>query len=92
MPDLFANVAIQSPVFRGWPEVYDRYRDPSLLTLKVFLSYGTIGDGEDGSAFAALLEEEGFDHLTIVRNEGHSWGQWRALLDDLLLFFFPASR
>jgi enterochelin esterase family protein len=41
MPDLFGNVAIQSPAFGGWSEVYDSYRDPSLSTLKVFLSYGT---------------------------------------------------
>ncbi len=25
-------------------------------------------------------------------HEGHSWGNWRAHLDDILTLFFPASR
>jgi len=91
MPDLFQKVAIQSPAFGGWRQAYDDYRDPSLRSLQIFLSYGTIGDGDDGPAFAALLEERGFDRMVVARNEGHSWGQWRALLDDFLVFFFPGE-
>ena len=35
-----------------------------------------------------LLEEKGYPLHYVEVNEGHSWGNGRALIDDPLLFFF----
>ena len=38
-----------------------------------------------------ILDDKGYEYRTLTVNEGHSWGNWRALLDDVLLAFWPAE-
>ncbi|WP_456428363.1 alpha/beta hydrolase-fold protein [Rhodocaloribacter sp.] len=85
---VFHNVAIQSPAFWAWPEIYDRYRDTPFLDLRIFMSNGTLHDGDGGPTMAAILEEKGYTFKFIETHEGHSWGQWRGLIDEALLYFF----
>ena len=35
------------------------------------------------------LESHQYNYAYAEFNEGHSWGNWRAHLDDLLIFLFP---
>ena len=37
------------------------------------------------------LEDKGYDLLYLEVPEGHSWGQWRSQIDDLLVTFFGAT-
>jgi len=37
------------------------------------------------------LIENGYDVYWKELPEGHSWGLWRATLDEMLTFFFPAN-
>ncbi|MFA6232993.1 MAG: alpha/beta hydrolase-fold protein [Bacteroidota bacterium] len=39
-------------------------------------------------AFVPTLQSKGYDYLFHEFNEGHSWGSWRAHIDDALEFFF----
>lgn len=39
-------------------------------------------------AFVSVLQSQGYDFLFQEFNEGHSWGNWRAHIDDALEFFF----
>ena len=86
--DVFHNVAIQSPAFWAWPEIYDLYRDTPFLDLRIFMSNGTLHDGDGGPTMAATLEEKGYTFRYVETHEGHSWGQWRGLIDEALLYFF----
>ena len=55
------------------------------------MSWGTIHDGGATTLeFRAILDSKGYEYTQVVVSEGHSWGNWRALLDDLLLDFWPA--
>lgn len=91
--DLFERVAIQSPAFQvADGGIVDLFRESPRLDVDLFLSYGTFHDfGETTAEFLAVLDAKGYDYTRIVVNEGHSWGNWRALLDDLLIEFWPAK-
>jgi len=36
------------------------------------------------------LEEKGYPVLFLETADGHSWGNWRGVMDDMLRFFFGA--
>lgn len=87
-PDVFGNIAVQSPASFGSfaPGLLDAYRTQPLADrLRLFVSAGTINDGAGGRQFAAVLAERGYDFAFVESNEGHSWGQWRGVLDDMLV-------
>ncbi|MEM9383244.1 MAG: alpha/beta hydrolase-fold protein, partial [Planctomycetota bacterium] len=59
---------------------------------RAFVSWGTVHDGaRKARALAELYRRRGAPVTAMERNEGHSWGQWRALLDDALVTLFPAG-
>lgn len=87
-PDTFQKIAIQSPAFQVWPQIYDLYMNTTFLSLKIFMSNGTINDGNGGATLSAILSDKGYTYRYIEVNEGHSWGNWRALLDDALVYLF----
>jgi len=35
-----------------------------------------------------VLEMKGYNIMYREFNEGHSWGNWRAHIDDMLVFFW----
>ena len=86
-PGLFGNVLIQSPEFSEAP-VYHVYRNMPRLPLRIAMSNGNLGDGDSARKMCAILKEKGYDFYYVERNEGHSWGQWRALLGEMLCFIF----
>jgi len=85
-PDVFHLVAMQSPAFVD-DTIYQGYRSAERLPLKVFLGAGYPWDF-DARTMRQILEEKGYDLCYLEVPEGHSWGQWRAQIDDLLLFFW----
>ena len=58
-------------------------------SVKYFMSTGTINDGESITRMVRehLLQKK-YNILYKESNEGHSWGNWKALLDDMLIYFF----
>jgi enterochelin esterase-like enzyme len=86
--DAFGHAAVQSPAsFSQFaPNTLGLYAAPGLADkLDVFVTAGMIGDGSAGSTFAATLANRGFDYSFMQVNEGHSWGNWRGLLDEILV-------
>lgn len=81
--DVFENIAVQSP--SNFTSIFNLYATQSLQDeVDIFITAGTIGDGSGGSNFASVLAAGGYDFSFVQTNEGHSWGNWRALLDDIL--------
>jgi enterochelin esterase family protein len=90
--ETFRRIAIQSPAFQaGGGAILPLYEAAPRLDVDIFLSWGTFHDlGATTAQFQAILDDKGYAYDHVVVNEGHSWGNWRALLDDVLLSFWPA--
>lgn len=89
-PDIFGNCGSQSGAFE-----VDAGR---LLTMAgqgpakpvdVYLDCGTFGDlTAENRGLNKILTEQGYRVKYLEFNEGHSWGSWRAHIDDMLVFFW----
>lgn len=94
-PEQFGRLAIQSPAYwvsenaSYWSgrSIYAMVEDAPDSLFQIHLSTGTIGDAEDESRrMVGLMEERGFDVRFQTVPEGHSWGNWRALIDEMATF------
>lgn len=91
-PDVFGLAGIQSPAFWFRPEIYTMCDNPQRPPVKVYMTTGVINDAEEGSRkMKAILDKNTCTYQYKEVNEGHSWGNWRNLLDDILVYFFPAK-
>jgi len=89
-PDVFGLCAAQSPSYH--------YNDESLIhsiargprkAIKFYVDTGTISDAEVHSRhMKAVLEDKGYELRYGEYPEGHSWGNWRARLADILTYFW----
>lgn len=85
--DVFQRIAIHSPAFD--PAIIDAYESSPLLPLKIFMSTGVINDtASKARSMKAVLDAKGYPLQYIEVNEGHSWGNWRALIEEPLVYFF----
>ncbi len=86
---LFGMAGIQSPALNPVPWLADAIDQAELLPAKIFINAGTFEDQiNDARRLRDIFVKHKVDVKFIEVHEGHSWGQWRALLDDMLLFFF----
>jgi enterochelin esterase family protein len=83
--DVFGLIGIQSPALTGG--ILLGYVD-NHYPVRVFLSSGNPRWDADIRSLTNSLTARNYDSISITVNEGHSWGNWRALLDDLLIYFF----
>jgi enterochelin esterase-like enzyme len=89
-PDIFGLAGIQSPAFWIKPEIYTICDNPEKPPVKVFLTTGLINDSGEGSEkMKTILEKNACTFQYKEVNQGHSWGHWKDLLDDILIYFFP---
>jgi enterochelin esterase family protein len=88
-PDVFKLAAIQSPAYWNMTKLLQEVIDNKDTSVKYFMSTGTINDGETITkmVYKHLLQKK-CNILYKESNEGHSWGNWKALLDDMLIYFF----
>jgi enterochelin esterase family protein len=91
-PDIFGLSAIQSPAFSYRNEIFTTCENAENPPLKIFLSAGSIYDAIEGAEkMKGILEQNLCTFQFVEMNQSHSWGQWRSLLDDILVYFFPVS-
>jgi enterochelin esterase family protein len=91
-PDLFGMAGIQSPAFWFKPEIYKICDQSQTLPLKVFMTTGLIHDTEEGARkLHEILEKRRCPNEFLIVNQGHSWGNWRDLTDDMLVYLFPGG-
>lgn len=99
-PELFGNCAAQSTPFG--------YGDGSLLALiegadpksiRLYVDCGTFETGvsgydllEQNRIAEALFRSKEYELKYDEYPEGHSWGSWRARLDEILTYFFSEDR
>lgn len=88
--EVFFRLGIQSPDFSFQDEaLLDLYDAAPVLDLDIFMTWGTFHDmGDVTLRFQAILDTKGYQYSHRIVNEGHSWGSWRAQLDDILIGFW----
>jgi enterochelin esterase-like enzyme len=88
-PDVFGLAGIQSPAFWFRPEIYTVCDNAEAPPVKVYLTTGVIFDAKEGSEkMKNILEKNTCTFQFKEVNQGHSWGQWKDLIDDILIYFY----
>ncbi len=91
-PGLFGLAGIQSPAFWFKPEIYTLCDNPENPPVKTFMTTGSINDAREGALkMKAILDRNTCTYEYREVNQGHSWGNWRDLIDDILVYFFPTE-
>lgn len=87
-PGVFGMAGIQSPAFRARPQIYSICDNPQ-QPIKVSMTSGLISDASEASRkMKSILESNACVYKYREVNDGHSWGNWRNLIDDILIDFF----
>ncbi len=91
--DTFGRIGIQSPAFQvGEGTIYGLYEASPKLDIDIFITWGTMHDtAQAAGLFQSILITKGYQYHHLIVNEGHSWGAWRAQLDDILIAFWPSN-
>ena len=56
----------------------------------MFLSTGKPNDNTTANRrFRNILQDKGYDLKYMEVRKGHNWDNWRPLIDDVLLYFYP---
>jgi enterochelin esterase-like enzyme len=88
-PDVFSMAGIQSPAFYTRPQIYSLCNNASGTKIKISMTSGVFNDtSEGGQKMKGVLESNSCIYTYREVNEGHSWGNWRNLTDDILIDLF----
>ncbi len=89
---MFGLAGIQSPAFWFKPEIYTLCENPEKPPVKTYLTTGTINDTQEGAEkMQSILNKNTCTFQYREVHQGHSWGNWRDLIDDVLIYFFPVN-
>jgi len=84
-PGIFGMAGIQSPAFVVRPQIYLLCNSPD-HPMKVSMTSGLISDASDASRkMKTILQSNACEYHYKEVNDGHSWGNWRNLIDDILV-------
>jgi len=90
-PDVFGLCGLHSGAF--WPndyEAYDLIVNGTVHNIKWVSIWGTYeGLYENMRDLRDFLTDNGYELKWSELPEGHSWGLWRATIDEILTYFFP---
>ncbi|HCY75844.1 MAG TPA: hypothetical protein DHV28_07965 [Ignavibacteriales bacterium] len=95
-PDVFGNCGLHSGAFQ--PNNYEIYAQVMtdlangiVKDIKWSSIWGTYEESLTGTmrSFKDSLIAHNYAIDWEERHEGHSWGQWRATIDNMLVYFFP---
>lgn len=89
-PEIFGLAGIQSPAFWFKPEIYSLCDNAENPPVKIYMTSGTVHDAREGATkMKAILEKNTCNYEYTETNQGHSWGNFRQTIDDILVYFFP---
>jgi enterochelin esterase-like enzyme len=91
-PGVFGLAGIQSPAFWNKPDIYKVCDNAENPPVKIFLTTGVVNDAQDGARkMKEILEKNMCAYQYSETNQGHSWGNWRDTIDDILIYFFAGK-
>lgn len=92
-PDVFGMAGIQSPAFWFKPAIYNFCEEAANPPVKIFLTTGTINDAREGSQkMKEIFDKNTCTYQYTETSQGHSWGNWRDTVDDILVYFFSSEK
>lgn len=89
-PQTFGRVAAQSSNVQN--SISSGFQNGPLLNTQLYLDIGTYDIPmliPLVNNLAQILQNRGYIYQYRIYHEGHSWGSWRAHLDNALEMFFP---
>ncbi len=91
-PEVFGNCGgYSSAIWFG--DIIDQYEASPVLDVKIYMDAGTYEPSiiNSSSTLKGVLEGNQWDLKWRTWHEGHSWGAWRAHLDEALSYFWPMT-
>ncbi len=91
-PEVFGKVAAYSS--NVIDEIATTFADGPILNLDFYLDIGTYDIDvliPMVHNFRDILDNRGYPFVFNEWNDGHSWGNWRAHIDNSLNYFFPPA-
>jgi len=90
--EFFSGIGMHSPAIHPVDKLLPAYEKAPKLPLRIFLSTGYPDDNtSENRKFRKLLQEKGYDMKFVQIDAGHDWGNWKRLIDDVLLYFYGKS-
>ena len=89
-PEVFGLCAAQSPSY-WWNKsaILTQARHTTSIPVKMYIDTGTILDAQEESrTMRDILLRKGCNLSYSEYPEGHNWMNWRARIDDILVFFW----
>ncbi len=88
-PEFFGMAAALSPYYAAKPAVLAEVEKAAAVPVRFFVSQGTYDlDLANTRRLKRVLSAKGNPYRYLETTDGHSWGNWRNVLDDMLLYFF----
>lgn len=88
-PGVFGMTGIQSPAFKYKPEIFTVCDNAENSPVKVYMTTGTYNDAAtEARRMKGILEKNLCTFQYSETNQGHSWGNFRDTIDDILIYFF----
>ncbi len=89
-PEVFGNCGAYSPAI-WFGDIIEQYEASQVLPVNIYMDAGTYEPSIYNSSLSlkTVLEDEQWNLSWRTWHEGHSWGAWRAHLDDALIYFWP---
>ncbi len=91
-PDVFGNCGAFSPAL--WlGDIIPQYQAADTIAAKIYLDAGTYESSiyDAVQSMRTVLDNRSIAYTYQAWHEGHSWGAWRAHLDESLETFWPAG-
>jgi len=89
-PQTFGNCGAYSPAIQ-LGDMIEQYQNSPVLPVKIYMDAGTYEATIYNSAtdLEQIFGENVWNYKWRVWHEGHSWGSWRAHVDESLAYFWP---
>jgi enterochelin esterase family protein len=88
-PEYFGLIGILSPYYLAKPAVLAEVEKSARQPVKLFVSQGAYDyDVANTRHLRDTLKAKGYPFKYFEANDGHSWGNWRNMLDDMMVYFF----
>lgn len=88
-PDVYGNIAMHSPAIGYRNQILHMVSQADSLPSTFYVSTGTINDNAHYTReLVSILEGKSLNVKFTEVSQGHSWGNWTALLDEPLIHFW----
>jgi len=88
--NIFEGIGMMSAQLRTLPEIFTSFKKGEKLPLNFYMTAGSgiYDTRKQTREFWNILKEKGYSAKIKLVNKKHDWGNWKSVLDDVLIHFF----